>query len=130
MKRQNKIGLDDTATECLVTKKNMKSKALATKSTPSPKGREYGYFQYLVFFFNVKCRYYVAIFQTWMTVTVLGTDAAISACRDPRVPEGISGIHGQLVSANFKGPLKLVSYLKFCLNLVFDVQLRDPEIPR
>ena len=63
-------------------------------------------------------------------LTVVGTDATISTCRGPRVPEGISGVHGQLVSANFKDPLKLVSYLKFCLYLVFDVQRRDLEIPR
>ena len=45
-------------------------------------------------------------------LTVLGTDAAISMCRDSRVPEGISGIHGQLVSASSKCVSKFVSYLK------------------
>ena len=44
-------------------------------------------------------------------LTVLCTDAAISTGRDPRVPEGlegISGIHVQLVSPNFKSVSKFV----------------------
>ena len=63
-------------------------------------------------------------------LTVLGTDAAISMCRDSRVPEGISGIHGQLVSANFKVVSKFVSYLKSCPYHVFEARLKDLEIPR
>ena len=48
-------------------------------------------------------------------LTVFCTDTAISTGLDPRVPgrfEGISGKHIQLVSANFKGASKLVSYRK------------------
>ena len=64
-------------------------------------------------------------------LTVLCTDAAISTGRDPRVPgelEGIPGIYGQLVSANFKGVSNFVSYLKLCLYLVFDARRKDLEI--
>ena len=67
-------------------------------------------------------------------LTVLCTDAAISTGGDPRVPgrlEGISGKHVvQLVSADFKGASKFVSYLKLCLYHVHDVRRRDLEIPR
>ena len=60
------------------------------------------------------------------------TDAVISTGCDSRVLgglEAISSIHIQFVSANFKGPSKLVSYLKFCLYHVFDARRRDLEIP-
>ena len=63
--------------------------------------------------------------------TVLCTDGAISTGRDPRVPgglEGISSIHVQLVSANFKCVSKFVSYLKFCP--CFNARRRDLEIAR
>ena len=67
-------------------------------------------------------------------LTVLCTDAASSTGGDPRVPgrlEGISGKHVvQLVSADFKGASKFVSYLKLCLYHVHDVWRRDLEIPR
>ena len=65
-------------------------------------------------------------------LTVLFIDAVISTGRDSRVPgglEAISSIHVQLVSANFKGPSKFVSYLKFCPYHVFDARRRDLEIP-
>ena len=64
-------------------------------------------------------------------LTVLCTESAISTgLDDPRVPgglEGISSIHVQIVSANFKGVSKFVSYLKYCL--YFYTQWRDLEIP-
>ena len=72
-------------------------------------------------------------------LTVLCADAAISTVtgRDPRVPgklEGISGKHVvQLVSADFKGTSKFVSYLEyltFCLYRDHDAQWKDLEIPR
>ena len=65
-------------------------------------------------------------------LTVLYTDAVISTSRDSWVPGGletISSIHVQLISANFKGPSKLVSYMKFCLYHMFDSRRRDLEIP-
>ena len=68
-------------------------------------------------------------------LTVLCTDTAISTGRDPRVSgrlESISGKHVQLVSANFKGASKLVSYLKYwncCLYHVHDTQRRNLVIP-
>ena len=64
-------------------------------------------------------------------LTVLCTDAAISTGRDPRVPGRLEGISGkvQLVSADFKGASKFVSYLKFCLYRFHDARLRDLEIP-
>ena len=53
-------------------------------------------------------------------LTVLCTDTAISTEGDPRMSgrlEGTSGKHVvQLVSADFKGASKFVSYLKFCLS--------------
>ena len=64
-------------------------------------------------------------------LTVLCTDAVISTGRDSRAPgelEGISNIHAQLVSANFKGVSKFVSNLKFCP--YFHARWRDLEIPR
>ena len=63
---------------------------------------------------------------------MLSIDAVISTGRDSRVLgglEAISSIHVQLVSANFNGPSKFVSYLKFCLYHVFDARRRDLEIP-
>ena len=66
-------------------------------------------------------------------LTVVGTDAATST--GPWVPEGLEGISGkhiQLVSANFKGALKFVFYLKYlesCLYHVHDARQRDLEIP-
>ena len=64
-------------------------------------------------------------------LTVLCTDAAISTGGDPRGldSEGTSGIHGQLVSANFKGVSKFVSYLRSCPYHLFDARWRDLEIP-
>jgi hypothetical protein len=66
-------------------------------------------------------------------LTVLCTDAAISTGCDPRVPgrlEGISGKHVQLVSTNFKGAPKFVSYLlKIDLHHIHDVRWRDLEMP-
>ena len=64
-------------------------------------------------------------------LTLLTTDAIISTGRDSRVPgglEAISSIHVQILSANFKGVSKCVSYLKFCL--CFEARQRDLEIPR
>ena len=64
-------------------------------------------------------------------LTVLCIDAVISTGRDSRAPgelEGISNIHAQLVSANFKGVSKSISYLKFCL--YFDGRWRDLERSR
>ena len=70
-------------------------------------------------------------------LTILCTDSAISTGRasDPRVPgrlEVISGKPVKLVSANFKGESKFVSYylkhLKFCLYHAHDVRQRDLEI--
>ena len=65
-------------------------------------------------------------------LTVLCTDSAISTGCDPRVPgglESISGIHGQLVSANSKCVSKFLSYLKSCPYHVLEARLKDLEIP-
>ena len=68
-------------------------------------------------------------------LTVLCTDTAISTGCDSRVPgrlEGISGKHIRLVSANFKGASKFVSYpkyMKLYLCHVHDARRRDLEIP-
>ena len=60
-------------------------------------------------------------------LTVLCTDAANSTGRVLRVSEKI---RRHLVSADFNGGSRFVSYLKFCRYHVRDAQRRDLEIPR